>query len=244
MPRRQKDTQGWSEPQTDVTPVITAVIDTPLPVVATGEIVDEETDAEYDPDVHAVDMALRVQAPPSLQLFEHFEVTKTSLRMRGNATWEEWASMGSMLRFFEISLSWAMGDWMNSGEGKWGDKCAQVIDATDFSIETVRNYAWVAAKVPPENRIVGLSFAHHQAVANIDSVTEQKRWLDRAVKYTLTVKDLKKAIKDKQEGAPTSEPTERYLVIVECDHEEDQQACCRQLENLDRKYTTKVERKG
>lgn len=225
MARRRLDTQGWAGAES------APVVELPPPAVQDGVVEDAVIDD--------TETALRVQAPPSISMFDHFEITKTSLKMKSNATFDEWIGMGSTLRFFEVCIQFAMGDWMNSGEGKWGDKCAQVIDSTEFSVETVRNYAWVSAKVPPENRLDTLPFTFHQAVAGIESHVEQKRWLDRAVTNSWTVSDLKKAIKAKQEGAPETGPS--YTVIVDCTDEDDMHACCRQLENLERKtYRTKV----
>jgi hypothetical protein len=224
MPRTRRDAQGWKETlNADAATAITPAAAPPAPVV----------DAALD--TASTDLQ-KVAVPPHITLYEHFDITKTSLRMKSNASFEEWVSMGSTLRFFEICINFALGDWMNAGEGKWGDKVAQVIDVTDFAIETVRNYAWVAAKVPPENRVESLPFTFHQVVAAIDSKIEQKRWLDRAVKHNWTVNELKRQIKAKQLGVEASNPgAQLWLVEVECDNEDDAQACLRQLENLERK---------
>lgn len=189
----------------------------------------------------SVEPGSKITIPDKLDLYEHFRLTKTELQVVGTPTFDEWVAMGSTLRFFEVCIQFALGDWLNVGEGTWGDKVAQVVDVTDFSIETIRNYAWVAGKVPPSNRVEGLPFTFHQAVAAM-STPEQRLWLAKTQEQGWSVADLKREIKKKMLGAP--DLAVRYLVVVECRDEDDQQTCARQLENLERTYTLKTDTKA
>jgi hypothetical protein len=165
-----------------------------------------------------------------------FVFTATGLLTEGNPTYDEWAAAGQGILVLMKGLEFAVGDWLNYGEAKYGELAAQVVDARDWAPETVRVYRWVAAKVPPQNRMLGdgLKFAHHQAVAGL-APAKQRQWLEAAASTDnedgkpWTSGRLKAALKSGGE-----EPATRWWVLVEMRGEEDQRLFLREMEASNR----------
>jgi hypothetical protein len=113
--------------------------------------------------------------------FGKFTFASIGLLVEGDPTFAEWQDAGKILLVMARGLQFAVGDWLNFGETRFGELAAQVIDARSWREETVNVYRWVAAKVPPENRIVtnDVSFSHHQVVASMPP-EKQREWLARA----------------------------------------------------------------
>lgn len=185
-PRKMRDLQGWKE-----TTAI-GVMDAPPPATPYPSAVPAVLAGVLDT------VSADVKPPDALDL-EHFKLGPTGLVVKGKPSFDEWSNIGGMLRLFEQGVQWLLGDWVNFGEGEWGDKTAQVIDAERFTESTIRVYAWTAAKVPPKNRIPGLSYSHHQTVAEF-TPSEQEKWLTRALKHDWSISDLKREIKAKKLG--------------------------------------------
>ena len=108
------------------------------------------------------------------------ELTSVSLRVGDDSiTFDEWESLGRLLRAIEGAVQFWMGDWINAGEDKFGEQYAQAIDATGWAPETIAQYARIARQVPPHRRRAGLSFAHHREVADLEPAA-QVEFLARA----------------------------------------------------------------
>lgn len=108
-----------------------------------------------------------------------FALSPTGIRSIGTPEYEDWVSVMSYLKTVHGAIQFWIGDAVNLGIRIYGDKSDQIIDSTELSEETLRNYAWVAEKVPPESRRPDLSFTHHQLVAGM-LPSEQAEWLDKA----------------------------------------------------------------
>jgi len=96
------------------------------------------------------------------------------------------------------SIHWWIGDWLNYGEDKWNERCAQLVDQTNFEYETIRVDSWVAKKIDFVLRRTELSWSHHKEVASL-SPQEQDRWLRLAEKKKWSKRDLRKQIKNDKE---------------------------------------------
>jgi hypothetical protein len=121
--------------------------------------------------------------PEGLEPVQHgkFTLSASGLQWQGVPTIEEWAEVGHVLAVMDRGLAFLIGDWIRFGEAAYGEMAAQVIDARTWRPETVRNYVWLAEKVPVQNRMLdrGLTVSHHQAVAALTSA-KQHTWLRRA----------------------------------------------------------------
>ncbi|KKL48072.1 hypothetical protein LCGC14_2329150 [marine sediment metagenome] len=97
------------------------------------------------------------------------------------------------MQFLAKTIQFALGDWLNYGSAKYGEKYAQAIEETPYTYGTLRNYAYVAGKIELSRRNDRLSFAHHSEVAKLDAA-QQDAWLDLAVDENLTTRQLRQSI--------------------------------------------------
>jgi hypothetical protein len=159
-----------------------------------------------------------------------FKVTPAGLVIKGKPPMESFAEFGEILRTFERTLAFVIGDWINALEDRFGEEASQLLDASGWTLSTIKTYAWTAKKVAPENRFIdeGLSYAHHQAVGALEP-NEQKHWLKKALNdgEPWSVSKLRAAIS-------THNNKQRWLVTVECKDEADQEDLVRQLERQGR----------
>jgi hypothetical protein len=178
-----------------------------------------------------------------MQLGLYFEWDFIGLNVLGRPSLEVCGDMVKVLQIAEKSLQFAIGDFMNYCEGTHGEASAQLIPETGWTESTQRNYQWVASKVPKHLRRKELSFYHHQMIARLNTPEEQKLWLDRAVEgkdgVAWTARELKKAMSEAGRDVVFNPKAPKFLVVVECEGHDDVVACCRQLDNLGRKYTAK-----
>lgn len=114
-------------------------------------------------------------------LGQFFRITASGLQVSGDPDFETCEQLWKALKTMEKGIQFAIGDAINYFEGRFGEKAAQIVDATGYAFESARNYSWVAKRVPEENRMLdrGLSFTHHQKVAALPPKQQQK-WLRRA----------------------------------------------------------------
>ena len=130
-------------------------------------------------------------APPSLETF--------SLE-----TWQEegkrLVEMGHALKDATSMWQFTVGDWFVRGENALGEEVYGHIDWVGFSGVALRQYAWVAAKVGPDTRVLARSWTYCRAVAALPE-PKQKEWLKRAQEENLSSKDLSQAI-----NPPKSKP--------------------------------------
>lgn len=83
-------------------------------------------------------------------------------------SFEQWAAEGTTLvAMAKFSMLW-LGDWLNYGEAKYGEKYQQAVQETGLALQTLRNAAWVCARIPPNERPVEIPFSHLRAVASLD----------------------------------------------------------------------------
>ncbi|MEU5979499.1 LmbU family transcriptional regulator [Streptomyces sp. NPDC047315] len=130
--------------------------------------------------------------------------TKVGLHLPPGIDFEEWERTGCRLSGIVDSSSWWLGDWLVYGKRHYADRYQRGIRAAGLSYQTLRNYAWVARRFPPERRREALTFQHHAEITSLP-VTEQDRWLDRAEENGWTTKQLRGALRtaraDDAEGA-------------------------------------------
>lgn len=162
---------------------------------------------------------------------QNFQVGPTGLLVTGEPTLEEWAGIGELLRTLEHGLQWAIGDWICAGEGRFGDKAAQVLDHTAWSVRTTAVYRWAASRVPPENRRPDLTFSHHVVVAELPP-DQQREWLEKAATPEEAGGDPWSIQRLKREMAVASAKgtAMRWLLVVDCDDEAEREKLKKSLE--------------
>jgi len=147
------------------------------------------------------DVAVTRMAAPALSLSE-------------NTTLEEWQELG--LNLFKVArdLPWMVGDWLNFGERKYGDKYTQGLEAGMYDLITLRKCSWVCRNVPPERRRPSavLSFKHHEVVTPLDA-EQQEEMLRLAEEERLTVRELQYEVKRLRD--PRLPPLERAVLAFD-----------------------------
>lgn len=104
-----------------------------------------------------------------------------------------WEHVVRRLQGVESAIMWWLGDALNFGERKYGEKYSQATEETPFTGGTLRNAAWVCARVPLSLRSDKLGFHHHKEVAPLDP-DAQVALLAAAEKGGLTVRELRQAV--------------------------------------------------
>ena len=92
-------------------------------------------------------------------------------------SFDDWEAIGRALEVAERAVQWWIGDWLNHGLEKYGDKAAQVVDAhekTGIPAGTLMSYQWVADKVKPITRVIGVSWSVHREVATLPPAEQTK----------------------------------------------------------------------
>lgn len=123
-----------------------------------------------------------------------FAITPTGIQFHEELSFEEWDALGQKLAPVGKSIGFIIGDWINYGEKRWGDKYEEAILRTGMAYQTLRNYAYVARRVQLSCRHDKLGFEHHYVVAKLKSPGEQEHWLGMAAKHGLGKRRLQKSI--------------------------------------------------
>jgi hypothetical protein len=117
-------------------------------------------------------------------------LTETSLAItRSSLSQEEFEDLLGTLVRVEHSAPWWIGDAIAYSTRRWGRTYALATKATGKSPNTLRNYAWVSRKVPPENRDPSLPWRSHYLVASMGP-DDQRLWLAHARKWGWTSAEL------------------------------------------------------
>lgn len=123
------------------------------------------------------------------------EMTETGYRLPPDLTFEEWASEAPTLIRVAQSAMWWLGDYLAYGEARWPDKWAQVIEATGYSEQTLKNALWVSTRIPPSERRLDVPFSQHRAVASLDPQPRRKL-LDEAATRNLSEYEVRTRVRE------------------------------------------------
>ena len=137
-------------------------------------------------------------------------ITKTSLAVDPNLSFADWQRIGEALNQAQSAVQFWIGDWLNYGEHKHGEKFAQAID--EKQVKTWQDYAYVASNVQITVRTEKLTWWHHRVIASL-SADEQRRWLAKAIEEDMGYRELAIAISRSKLGESTAFPTGKYGVI-------------------------------
>ena len=149
-----------------------------------------------------------------------FSITHTGIEFHEELSFDEWDGLGQQLAPVGKSIGFIIGDWINYGENRYGEKYQEALDRTGLAAQTLRNYAWVARRVEMSVRTDNLDFTHHQVVAKLKP-DEQQHWLDMAEKHQLGKRRLQKSINfgrlatvEEVQGDPADRGYVTYLALL------------------------------
>lgn len=118
------------------------------------------------------------------QLPTGIQFESTRLILPPDLDFPAWETVGLFLHMVESAASWWIGDWINYGEDRYGEKYAQAMSLTGQTYGALANKAYTARHVEPSRRRENLSFSHHQEVASLPP-EEQDALLDEAEQHAL-----------------------------------------------------------
>lgn len=135
----------------------------------------------------------------------------TQLMFPPNLSFDDWQEVMGTLAHMHRSFRWWVGDALNYGEDRYGEKYAQWLDSTGLSYPSLADTLWVARQIEPSRRRENLSWSHHREIAGLDS-KEQDELLKRAAREELTCSSLRAIVKAeiKQEPECPQSPTKRH----------------------------------
>lgn len=127
--------------------------------------------------------------------YSGFKLHKIGLEPIGEPTFDQWQECGQFIQKASGSVSLWLGDWLNYGEKKWGEKYAQAIEDTGLDYQTLKNASWVAGKIDLSRRRDTLPFGQHAEVASLEP-NQQNEVLDWAESEHATIKEVRQKVKE------------------------------------------------
>lgn len=129
----------------------------------------------------------------------------------------EWMLIGRRLGAISRCSQWWLGDWVQYGASKWGEKYSDAARATGYDTRSLANMASVALSFPPSRRRDNLTWSHHASVAAL-TPAEQDVWLDRAATQRLSVADLRTELRSQKRlnassGESPSRTRQPFVVV-------------------------------
>lgn len=123
-----------------------------------------------------------------------YQMTEKGLKIEAPPSFEQWESLGYTLAFLDDSLAKVIGDWVNIGEGTFGEKYSQALNVFgEKSYGHVANCASTMKRVLYEDRIGDLTFSHLQVVAPL-TPKEQREWQQKAIDNGWTASQLRREV--------------------------------------------------
>lgn len=122
--------------------------------------------------------------------WNNFRLHPCGIEVVGEPSFDEWAAAIGDVKKINGAIQWIIGDMLLYGEQRFGEAYSQVLDAADYSDETLRVTRWVASKFEPVTRVTSLSFRHHQEVASLPA-EQAASLLVEAEANGLTTRDLR-----------------------------------------------------
>lgn len=150
-----------------------------------------------------------------------FSITPTGIQFNEELSFEEWDALGQKLAPIGKSIGFIIGDWINYGESRYGEKYEEVLARTGLAYQTLRQYAYVSRKVEMYLRKYNLDYYLHATVAKLKTDEEKQHWLDMAEKHKLSVRRLRKSINfgrlatpEEVEGDPADKGVVTHLALI------------------------------
>lgn len=113
-----------------------------------------------------------------------------ALTLPSDLPFEQWCQIGEQLNLFEQGVQWWIGDWINYGETRYGEKYLQAIEETGRSYDTLTQYAWVAKTWESCTR-VQLSWSHHRLLAG---QKDRDKWTKLSLENKWSVSELSRQL--------------------------------------------------
>jgi hypothetical protein len=148
--------------------------------------------------------------PNSVALLASLEqagaVINNGLMLPPGLSFDQYESLGVMLRHLHEASQWLIGDWLAYGEMEYEhDKYVQAAATTGLAPQTCMNYMSIAKRIPPTRRRPRVKFSIHAEVASLPPA-EQKRILKEAEQRELTKSEVRELARESRGEVPVERP--------------------------------------
>jgi|tagenome__1003787_1003787.scaffolds.fasta_scaffold20508797_2 hypothetical protein len=149
-------------------------------------------------------------------------MTPTAWAVAGDLSLLEWSQSGRRLGIIGRGTGWWIGDWVNYGNARFGERYVRAARITGYDVQTLMNMVYVASRFDSSRRRPNLSFSHHAELAALDPEA-QDHWLERAEAERLSVRCLREEVRrarrlEEAESEPESETLEEPDEEMVCPH--------------------------
>lgn len=141
-----------------------------------------------------------------------FSLLPTALIATRTPTWKESEEAYNFLRASHGATLWWIGDLLNLMEGTFHERYAQLIDPTDYAVETVRRAQQVANRVPIILRHPAIAWGVFETVAPLEA-TKQRAILVKVLEDKLRISDVREIVRGKVKSSPDPVPV-RALTLA------------------------------
>lgn len=138
--------------------------------------------------------------PPASGLLTRVQWHRTGITIPPGLAFDEWLELGEHLKLIEGAIQFALGDWLEYGERAYGEKYSQAVSETGYTHGTLRNMAWVAREIPPEDRDEQLTYSHHRVLAGLEP-EQRAEYRELLREQPMTVGELTARVKAKEPSA-------------------------------------------
>jgi MT-A70 len=128
-------------------------------------------------------------------IYSSFVLHDTGLSPVGNPSFEQWEEVGRFIKKATHASTLWLGDWINFGQTKFGEKYERAVQATGLDYGTLRNAAYTARRIPLSYRCDKLSYKHHLLVAPLPT-DQQRELLREAERKRYSTRELQQRIHD------------------------------------------------
>ncbi len=97
------------------------------------------------------------------------------LRIKKDATFDEWKDAGRKLASVDNALQWHWGEWWNYGHKKWDREAEEFIKTLPLKRKTLKEYGSVSNLVKPSIRMDGLPFLQNFPLVLQDILAKVKK---------------------------------------------------------------------
>lgn len=104
----------------------------------------------------------------ALEKSKNFQLYTMGATFDEGISYAKWEEFGKTLFTFSGAMLWYVGDWLNFGEHKFGEKYSQALDVTRYDYGTLRNAAYVSGRYAICDRHSNLSWRHHADCARFE----------------------------------------------------------------------------
>lgn len=125
-------------------------------------------------------------------------VTDVGIIFNNDIDEHQWLQLMATLQQLTDAFQFALGDALNYGQQRYGEKYAQAMDATGCAYQSLANWSWVSSNVPINNRVAGISWTHHRLVAHVGT-QHQRQLLESAKSRRLSAVEFERELKGEKE---------------------------------------------